>query len=66
MSLVGGWYKRIAYVLPFAYAGDAGKAALRGNYSEMLPYLYWIIGYAIDIMMIAVIVFKKKKNSDEI
>lgn len=66
LSLVGGWFKGIAYVLPFAHAVDAGRAALKGNYSEMIPHLYWVIGYAVVIMVIAVIVFKKKMNSDQI
>ena len=64
LNLVGGAFKRIAYALPFAHAVDATKAAITGNYASILPHLWWVIGYAAVIMVIAVVVFKTKMNSD--
>lgn len=64
LSLVGGWFKEIAYVLPFAHAVDAGRAALSGDYATIMPHLLWVLGYAIAINIIAIVVFKKKMNGE--
>jgi len=66
LNLVGGAFKRIAYALPFAHAVDAAKAAIAGDYASILPHLWWVIGYATAILVIAVIAFKSKMNSDSI
>ena len=66
LSLVGGAFKRIAYALPFAHAVDATRAALAGDYASIFPHLWWVIGYAAVIMVIAVVVFKRKMNSDSV
>lgn len=65
LELVGGWFERVAYLLPFAHAVDASRAAISGDYSSILPHLWWVIGYAIAIMIIAIIVFRKKMSSDQ-
>lgn len=65
LNLIGGWFKGIAYALPFAHAVDAGRAAISGDYSSILPHLWWVIGYAVVIMVIAVIVFRKKMSGDK-
>lgn len=65
LNLIGGWFKGIAYALPFAHAVDAGRAAISGDYLSILPHLWWVIGYAVVIMVIAVIVFRKKMSSDK-
>jgi ABC-2 type transport system permease protein len=66
LSLVGGVFKRIAYALPFAHAVDAGRAAIDGNYADIFPHLVWVIGYAVLVMVLAVIAFRGKMNSDKI
>ena len=60
LNLVGGAFKKIAYALPFVHAVDAGKAAIAGNYSAIPSNLLWVSAYAVVIMCIAVIVFKRK------
>ena len=60
LDLVGGAFKKVAYLLPFANAVDAAKAALAGNYSEIFPKLWWVIGYAIVAMTAAVLLFGRK------
>lgn len=62
LNLIGGWFKKIAYALPFAHAVDAGRATIAGDYSLILPHLWWVIGYATLIMIIAIFAFKKKMN----
>jgi ABC-2 type transport system permease protein len=65
LELVGGAFKSVAYALPFVHATEAGKAAVAGEYSSILPHLWWVIGYAAVIMTLAVIVFKKKMTSEK-
>lgn len=65
LNLVGGTFKEIAYALPFVHAVDAAKAAIAGDYASIFPHLWWVIGYAAVIMIIAVLAFKKKMNSDK-
>lgn len=64
LSLVGGVFEKIAYMLPFAHAVDAGKAALSGNWVGIFPHLWWVIGYAAVTMAVAVVVFRRKMHSE--
>lgn len=64
LNLVGGWFKRLAYALPFAHAVDAGRYAITGHYSQIMPDLWWVIGYAAAVMIIAVFAFRKKMNGE--
>lgn len=65
LNLVGGWFERIAYLLPFAHAVDAARAALAGNYANILPHLWWVLGYAAIMLTTAIIVFRRKMSSDK-
>lgn len=65
LKLVGGAFKAVADALPFVHAVDAARAAVAGDYSSIFPDLWWVIGYAAVIMVIAVIVFQKKMSSDK-
>lgn len=60
LKLVGGAFETIAYSLPFVHAVDMGKAAAAGEYSEMLPHIWWVLGYGVVIVIIAVSLFRKK------
>lgn len=64
LELVGGTFARIANLLPFSHAVNAGRAAIAGNYQQILPHLWWVIGYAGITVAIAIIVFTRKMNSD--
>jgi len=66
LNLVGGTFKTVAYALPFAHAVDAAKASMAGDYASIFPHLWWVIGYAAVMMIAAIIVFKKKMNSDKV
>lgn len=63
LDMIGGMFKTIAYALPFAHAVDATRAALAGEYVDLLAPLLWVIGYTIVIFVIAVTGFKKKMKS---
>ena len=64
VNLVGGAFKAIANALPFIHAVNAGRAALAGDYAAVFPDLWWVIGYAIGLMVLAIFVFTHKMNSD--
>ena len=65
LKLVGGIFEDIAMVLPFARAVEAGRAALSGNYGEIMPHLAWVIGWAVLLYILAVIVFTCMMRSDK-
>ena len=65
-NLVGGWFRKFANLLPFIHAVNAGRAAMAGNYSKILPELAIVAGYALVVSVLAVFAFNKKMNSDEI
>lgn len=62
-EMIGGTFKTVAYLLPFVHAVDATRAALAGEYGDLLRPLIWVIGYTIVIFVIAVSGFKKKMKS---
>jgi len=66
VRLVGGVFETIAYLLPFTHAVDAAKAAISGDYASILPHLLWVVGYAVIILTVAIVIFKKKMNSDKV
>lgn len=66
LSMVGGAFRAVAYALPFAHAVDAGRAALWGNYGDILPHLAWVCGYAAVLTALAVAVFRHKMKSESL
>ncbi len=66
LSLVGGAFETIAYLLPFAHAVDAARSALNGEYADILPHLVWVLGYAAVLMVAAVLVFRQKMKSEKV
>lgn len=65
LELVGGAFEKIADMLPFVHAVNAGRYALYGEYSKIMPELLWVIGYALVITVIAVILFSYKMKQDK-
>ena len=57
VELVGGAFKNIAYALPFVHAVEMERAVLSGNYADIFPHIYWVIGYAVVITIAAVFTF---------
>jgi len=60
LELVGGLFKDIANILPFVHAVEIGKAVLNGYFENMFPHLWWVMSYAIIILVLSIVFFKKK------
>lgn len=60
LALVGGTFKKIAYLFPFAHGVDMGKAAVSGNYGDIFPHIWWVLGYAISFTAIAIYAFSRR------
>lgn len=57
LKLVGGWFQKIAYALPFVHAVELERAVLNGSFSGILPHLLWVLGYAVVLTAAAVLLF---------
>jgi ABC-2 type transport system permease protein len=60
LELVGDTFQKIAYALPFVHAVALQRAVLAGNFSEIFPHLWWVLGYAASLFAAAVWVFLKQ------
>lgn len=60
LDLVGGAFKKIAYALPFVHAVDMERALLGGDFSGIFPHLWWVLGYAAVLLLLAVVVFLRQ------
>lgn len=63
-ALVGGWFETLANALPFAHAVNAARYAVSGEYSQIMPDLWWVIGYAVVLLVVSIGIFtlKMKRN----
>lgn len=60
LELVGGAFKKIAYALPFVHAVDLERALLRGDFVDVFPHLWWVLGYAVVLLVAAVLCFLRQ------
>lgn len=60
LDLVGGIFKKIANVLPFVHAVELERAVLHGNYADIFPHIYWVIGYMAVTFLIAILLFLRQ------
>ncbi|MDE5802359.1 MAG: ABC transporter permease [Lachnospiraceae bacterium] len=61
LELVGGAFKKIAYLLPFVHAVELERAVLSGNMADIFPHFYWVLGYAVAASIAAILVFRVRK-----
>ena len=62
LELVGGSFKKISYALPFVHAVEMERAALSGNFGEILPHFAWVMAYSLVVSLLAVLMFLRQKN----
>lgn len=60
LDLVGGVFRKIAYALPFVHAVEIERAVLVGNFADILPHLWWVLGYATVTLAAAVLLFLRQ------
>ena len=60
LELVGGTFKKIAYALPFVHAVDLQRAVLAGDFVNIFPHIWWVMGYGIILLAIAVLMFLRQ------
>ena len=60
LDLVGGAFKNISYALPFVHAVDMERAILAGDFSGIFPHLWWVLGYAAVLLVLAVLMFLRQ------
>ena len=62
LELVGGAFQKIAYALPFVHSVEMQRAVIAGNYADILPHLWYVLGYALVTLILAVLVFLRQMN----
>ncbi len=60
VNMVGGTFQKIADLLPFIHAVELERAVFRGDFSAALPHLYWVLGYTLAAVLVAVWAFLKQ------
>ena len=60
LDLVGGWFKKIADLLPFVHTVEMQRAVIAGNYGGLFPHLWWVLGYATVCLSAAVALFLRQ------
>ena len=63
LDLIGGWFKKLAFVLPFANGVELGRVVNYGDYVNITPYLWWCLGYAAVLTAAAIAVFRRKMQA---
>ena len=60
LALVGGTFKKLAYALPFVHAVDMERALLAGDFAGIFPHVWWVLGYAVVLLALAVLLFLRQ------
>jgi len=60
LELVSGSFGKIANLLPFVHAVEIARAMIKGEFVELLPHIYIVCGYAIVVMMGAILLFLRQ------
>ena len=60
LDLVGGAFRKIAYLLPFVHGVELERALLNGHYGEIFPHLWWVLGYSLVIFLGATALFLRQ------
>ena len=60
VELVGGTFKTIANSLPFIHAAELERAVFSGNYADMFPHIWWVLGYTAIVVVGAILLFLRQ------
>ena len=60
IELMGGTFKKIAYLLPFVHAVDMERAILSSDFAGIFPHIWWVVGYSAVLLVMAITVFLRQ------
>ncbi len=60
LELVGGVFKKIAYAFPFVHAVNMERAVLAGDFADVFPHIWWVLGYSAAAFAMAIILFLRQ------
>jgi len=60
LELVGGTFQKIADMLPFVHAVELQRGVLAGEAAQVLPHLWWVMGYAAVLLAAAIWLFLRQ------
>lgn len=63
IELVGGTFKKISYALPFVHAVEMERAVLLGDFSGAFQHIWWVLGYAAILLLLAVLLFLRQMKN---
>ena len=63
IDMLGKVFMRIANALPFIHAVEFERAMVIGEFSSALPHFWWVLGYGVVLMIIAVFVFLRQMKN---
>jgi ABC-2 type transport system permease protein len=63
LELVGGVFKKIAYLLPFVHAVELERAVISGSFGNIFPHLWWVLGYSLAATVAAVLLFLRQMKN---
>lgn len=63
LDLVGGAFRKAANLLPFVHAVEMERAILNGAYAEIFPHIWWVLGYTVVVVSLAVAFFLRQMRN---
>ena len=60
IDMLGKGIKTFANALPFIHAVELERAVVRGDFSAIFPHIWWVLGYAAVLTVIAVFLFLRQ------
>ena len=60
LDLVGGAFRKIANLLPFVHGVELERAMIAGQYSQALPHIYPVAGFALVTLLGAIALFLRQ------
>jgi ABC-2 type transport system permease protein len=60
LELTGAVFQKTAQLLPFVHAVEMERAALSGNFEQILPHLWWVLGYAVITLCASILLFLRQ------
>ncbi len=63
IQMLGKVFIRIANALPFIHAVELERAMAIGDFKAAIPHLWWVLIYAVVLMVIAIMVFLRQMKN---